>query len=534
MAERSDLEVDWDASPRIIWVNWTDEDSRELTNQDLHDTCKGVLEYAWGAGDDPDLISSEGKAPLEGGQSVAITSTLLNAVVAFRENTTVVEFGTANADATGTILIDPSAQFVTKGVKPGASVSNKDDGSGATVLRILSETSIIHTALSNGTNNDWTAGDSYDIINVLGASLTGGNLVAQDALGDEIQAFLPTRGIFVTKTSSASATVQNLEDLEFASYAGAVHYDASATHEFATGVTHPSANQQYPVNTVPVLVTNAERTGLECLHITGDLTLGSGDDVAGYIIEGQTQTKTLVTIGDLALTAGTVIKNSTIQGILDGDCTLLDCFILDLNYVEGNVIGGILFGTIQLGGSADSQFIDCSSGVAGTATPEIDMNGPGRNLSMRKYAGGIRILNMTGATQRASVDFESGHLVIDSSCTDGTIVVRGDVHITNEALPDGPTVVHLAANNPADIAEAVWTSSLAGLSGEEVAGAILLLLRKLGTNDLQLSDGSSGNWEVLDDDSLTPIGQFDVTDVDGNPVQLQAGVPARRSKMVVP
>jgi hypothetical protein len=79
MAVRGDIYVDWDADPRIIWV---ESPSVELTVQDLVDTCRSIeadtINMAY-----PFLISAAGKEPLGGGVFVGITATLQNAVVAF-------------------------------------------------------------------------------------------------------------------------------------------------------------------------------------------------------------------------------------------------------------------------------------------------------------------------------------------------------------------------------------------------------------------------------------------------------------------
>lgn len=56
------------------------------------------------------------------------------------------------------------------------------------------------------------------------------------------------------------------------------------------------------------------------------------------------------------------------------------------------------------------------------------------------------------------------------------------------------------------------------------------LNRKLLNNRQWISNGASGNMRTWDDDDVTVVATADVTDVDGNPVSLEAGVPARRSR----
>jgi hypothetical protein len=79
MTIRTDISVDWEASPRVITIA---EPSTEITLQDLVDTCR-YLENDMDSMDDPPLIAAAGKEALGGGVSVAITASLQNAVLAF-------------------------------------------------------------------------------------------------------------------------------------------------------------------------------------------------------------------------------------------------------------------------------------------------------------------------------------------------------------------------------------------------------------------------------------------------------------------
>ena len=74
--------------------------------------------------------------------------------------------GTATADGAASggecTLTDSSADFVTGLVAPGDRVHNTTDGSDGVVLSVTSSTALV-TALFDGTDNDWSTGDSYVI-----------------------------------------------------------------------------------------------------------------------------------------------------------------------------------------------------------------------------------------------------------------------------------------------------------------------------------------------------------------------------------
>jgi len=73
--------------------------------------------------------------------------------------------GTATVpdDATGVILTDTLASFVTDGVVVGMSVTNVTDGSTGTITALTETTVTLAAALIGGTDNQWNAGDSYTV-----------------------------------------------------------------------------------------------------------------------------------------------------------------------------------------------------------------------------------------------------------------------------------------------------------------------------------------------------------------------------------
>lgn len=101
---------------------------------------------------------------------------------------------------------------------------------------------------------------------------------------------------------------------------------------------------------------------------------------------------------------------------------------------------------------------------------------------------------------------------------------------------------------PADIADSVWDELLAAHTTANSAGEFLgrltqakvdeigdtnvrvRLLEKIARNRLELADGSTGNWVLYDDDSLTPLLTFSISDKNGSGIVQQALVPSRRTR----
>jgi hypothetical protein len=190
-----------------------------LVLQDLHDTANsntlpaGDPDDSLDNMDDDFLLDSGGKQSLGGGREVGITTTLHNSQIAFEGNYTPQQTGTATStDAPGTTLTDLSAQFQTNLVERGAVLINYTDRSVTEVLKVVSETVLIHRVLKNGIANDWTIGDAYDIFNVIQKQVNDGNLsaVLDDApfpTGSELNPIFPTFATQVVVARDVSAAL---------------------------------------------------------------------------------------------------------------------------------------------------------------------------------------------------------------------------------------------------------------------------------------------------------------------------------------
>jgi hypothetical protein len=411
--------------------------SNEINVQDSHDTLTNAQGTPEGM-QYPNLVSTAGGEDLGGGTTVGLTSTLLNIQYAFEATDPRSVGSVTTTDALGKTLTDNLATFQTDGVQRGDIVINFTDQSVTEVLTVTSETEIITRGLRNGTANTFSSSDEYKVWEVSLAELSGGNFVAVDEFGAPIEPVFPTFGRFLTKTAASSATSQNAASLEYSSYEGGVWVDIFSTNELAgqDPLSSLIGNAQFPVNNIPdaVLICNAR--GLpNTIYIIGDITLDSGDEVGGFKMIGQNPTRSIITINSASGTVGTEIVEATITGNLDGGTILRQAVVSNLNYVNGFVFECMLgSGTISLGGLATAHFLNCFSGIPGESAPVIDMNGAGAQttpLAIRGYNGGVKIIDLTGGGD-SSIDLNSGQVIVDSSCTNGTLVVRGNGKVVDE------------------------------------------------------------------------------------------------------
>jgi hypothetical protein len=243
----------------------------------------------------------------------------------------------------------------------------------------------------------------------------------------------PTAFVTVDRVSSASATLQEQDALQYSSYQNRVWVDVLNGEP---GTEYPIGTRERPVNNIPNARTIVLSKGFDTLGIIGNLVLSTGDNVSNLILEGRSPALTVIIIETGAVCVNTEVRTAyIINSVLDGNSIFRECAVENLVYLEGYLYTCILRGTIALSGTMDSYFIDCVSGAAQASmsdVPVVDMGGSGRNLVVRNFSGPIKIANLTG-DNKAVIDFISGHLDIDSTVTGGTIVGRGAFTLDNSA-----------------------------------------------------------------------------------------------------
>ena len=484
------LTIDPNLSPRLIVVDAPDTEItlQELVNL-LRDWEDELPNHQY-----PPLIAAAGKENLGGGVQVGITATLQNAQVQFEGRTSRLTNGSVTTtDSTGTRLIDSTATFTTYGITRGDTVFNSSFGCMATILEIVSDTELLTQPLTGGPFfNYYLSGNTYNIYENVQCNISGGNLVAVDDVGADLTPVLQSANVQVVRTSSSSATLQNQENIEAASFNGEVAIDVN---NGTAGTTFPTGTHQQPALTVVDGVTIAAARGLEILSFHGATTLTSGDNVSGYTITGQNPISVQMTIEAGANVLDCQFLGITVtNSVLDGNNWLQGCTVENLVYVEGSVKDCLMRGTIQLGGTANTYFMDCKSGCVGLGAsdlPVLDMNDGEHNTAFRNWAGPLKIINMTDADSTMCVDVVSGAtLIIDASCTAGTIYIRGTCNIQNNGTT---TIVDTAQLDPVNV-------------------------RDVYKANFHKRTNSSNVITIYEDDKVTPFKQFntnaDLSEID--------------------
>ena len=442
MAQINGVTVDFTLSPRIINIPVSIDD---VIIQDIHDTLREIEDDP-SSMNYPDLISSAGKEPLGGGVNVGITSTLNNAKLAFLSNIIASASGTATSlDATGTILTDTGATFITDGVVIGSVLINFTDQSVSTITNIISETQVRHQVLQNGTNNDWTIGDAYQIIPVIQKEVRGGNLVAEDLADTPISPILPTAFNQVITTSSASATLSDIEANTYASNGG-IHIDLTngkAGTTFPIGTTLEKSNNLADARII------ADKFGLQKFFLYTDVTLDQS--YVDWIFEGAVSLPIVNCNGQDV--SGALFKGVTVQGTLVGnESTFADSTINGVTDAHGFFRNCGLLGTTTFKSGGLIIMNECFSRVPGILSPIFNCSNV--DINMRSYSGGVQLRNFDTASKNCTIELVAGKVTLDSSCIDGTVVIRGVGSLVDNSV--GTTVVITELINNVTVGDAVW------------------------------------------------------------------------------
>ena len=483
MATRTDVEVEWNASPRVAEV---EAPSTEINMQDIVDTLR-VLEDDFRGMSEKKLINAAGKEDLGGGVKVGITVALQNLLLAFAGRTTPAETGTVTTvlpqvNANTYRFEDTAADFIAAGVQRGSLLINFADKSVADVVQVESATVLRTKLLQAGTTDTFTVGDDYKIWNIVQVNAQGGNLVAVDELQATISPILPTAFTQVILTSSSSATLQEQDDIQFASFNLGVYVDPLDPKSSPTEV-YPTGTRRQPAQTMTQALSIALDRGLPNIYLgPRAFTVPIGPDFSQIRFVGESPNLSSLDIPAAATVNNCEYQDLLVTGSLDLDGIIERCVIGDLDLFSGFIYLCGLSGTLTLGNGAQANILDSFSLVAGSGTPVLDMGGSGQSLALRGYKGGVELRNKTG-NDACSIDMDSGQVIVDDTCQTSTsdIILRGTAKWTNRDTYAGTNV-----------------------KDELVDGEQLAIMRKIMRNRME-TNPTTGEMTIYDDDGVTPL-----------------------------
>lgn len=253
-----------------------------------------------------------------------------------------------------------------------------------------------------------------------------------DATLYDISGLTVPKPIFI-KPSNAETVQLNSESIVFSSFQGAVWYNADSPYSEKGSATEPNGNTERPVNSIPLAVQIATERGFRTIQVIGDLTLGLGDDVAGFELIGVSHVNSVLTVETGAYCFKTRFTSFDMNGTLDGDSEINNCVVNDLAYFNGHIHDSLLNGTVTLQGNANAVIDDCAM-LNILNPPTIDCNYSDQNLVMTNWSGQLNVIN-SGVNNNIGIGCDAADLVIDASCTDGIIAISGTGSVLDNSGP---------------------------------------------------------------------------------------------------
>lgn len=188
-----------------------------------------------------------------------------------------------------------------------------------------------------------------------------------------------------------------------------------------------------PVNSVADAVTLAAAVGVNEYRLLGASSIILTTPHVNWAFYGQNGA--VVDVGTGINTSGAHFECLTLTGDMDGnDTTQRFCKFQSLtNFIADATFCLLIDNVTESAG--DHYWLLCASGVAGTGTPYIDADGDdvnARNNHLRGWLGGVEIRTHT-STDLTSFDCPAGQIVVAASGTGGTIAMRGNINITDNA-----------------------------------------------------------------------------------------------------
>lgn len=511
MAIIDGVTMNWRLSPRIIIIPLTETD---ITIDDLQDTLLDLEDdeegMMW-----PHLRKTSGGETLDESTNVGLTMELQNAKVYFAARSTPLDNGSGRTcDLTNTAGIQlyvDDADFVSDGVYAGCTVFNATTAEMATVTEVVDLHTLNSFPLSGGGDLGWTSGDNYMVYPNVQCSITGGNLVAVDDVGAPIDPVFQSPNVQVVKTSSASATLQELGAIQYSSFGDAVHISVNGV----SGTAYNIGTHENPVNNIADALAIAQYRGFDEFRMEGDFTFEATDNIDDYRIVGRDEN--IITITDGCSTIGTNFRKCILTGTLGGKITARQCELNDLAGFYGIAFHCLLNSEVVCAGTSSdlAQFIDCwlGSSVAGVAT--IDCGGDGPSVSIKNFSGAISFKNKTGEAKLA-LNLIAAGVTLESTVTAGNVYIHGVGSLTDNST--GTAVVY-SGNliNPALVADAVWDDPDA-----------TFMLKVIKNKKAIAKTGLVWELIIYDDDDTTPIMNKALKDMDGNNItDLEAGTLAQ-------
>ena len=190
-------------------------------------------------------------------------------------------------------------------------------------------------------------------------------------------------------------------------------------------------SQRHPFGNSSDAIDEAERLNIHHISISSNFDIDR--DIKNFVITGIGTP--IVDTGGYNLD-GCEFNHCTMRGDYTGSIIVQEShltYAFTLNGTFENCGMSSVFNIPNLG---HANLVDCSSLVKDLVLPSIDLGGAlgTASLVVTGQRGGLKLINSTQITDSAKFNMGTGNVLIDSSCTDGTIVASGIGTLTDSSI----------------------------------------------------------------------------------------------------
>jgi len=232
----------------------------------------------------------------------------------------------------------------------------------------------------------------------------------------------------VSVRSANSAGLVTSAAIEYGEYGGGVTIDVI---NGSSGVIYPIGTPRKPVNNITDALFICTVRGFNVINVIGNLTLQSGDIVSGYHIRGSgagfNSPKTTITFVSGCVGSNTTYEKCNIVGRQGGESMYNECIIGNITNTHCEFDHCGLVGPVQVVSSGWTAGHTTTLNNCYTTQDwfVVDYANSPIHQTYTNFSGKIKFTNITHANASVVIMFDAGTIWIDSTCTAGSIVVRG-------------------------------------------------------------------------------------------------------------
>ena len=263
-----------------------------------------------------------------------------------------------------------------------------------------------------------------------------GNLAVADTT---LPAFVPTDGTFTAAIIGLQPITQGVTEtmgaqLSFSSFNGGIYWDD--IDGLSGIVDDDSGNESNPLKNMTDVVTAAVTKGFSKIHVASTTaTVTNAVSLDGYRLDGVNRSHTFITFGAGADTGDLSIEKCRFTGSMNGGLYADNCTAGAITGVgcttNPTVFNNCLFNgnlTLRSDNNQPVALIRCGSIENNVMT--LDVNGTSGDVTIHGYHDRLTLKNITTAIN-VHVTGAGMELIIDSTCTAGTIELHGNIVYTN-------------------------------------------------------------------------------------------------------